>query len=115
MAERSADPPPIKAEQRRSSRFPVLVPVEVKWKEPSGNTVKEVAQAKEVNAQGGLLDMKDLPLGRRRPWSSSRPSRACTGASRICSGTVNPNRTSARSLPKNPAIKATVSPCTVSG
>ena len=57
----AADQPPTKPEQRRSSRFPVVIPVEVKWQEPSGKIVKETAQAKEVNAQGGLLDLKIYP------------------------------------------------------
>jgi hypothetical protein len=61
MDEGSADRPAIKAEQRRASRFPVVVPVDVQWQELSGKTVKEAAQAKEVNAQGGLLDMKNYP------------------------------------------------------
>jgi hypothetical protein len=61
MDERSAGQPSIKPEQRRGSRFSVVVPVEVKWQEPNGKTVKEAAQAKEVNAQGGLLDMKIYP------------------------------------------------------
>ena len=61
MAERTADTPPKKPEQRRGRRFSVVVPVEVKWQEPSGKAVKEAAQAKEVNAQGGLLDMKVYP------------------------------------------------------
>jgi len=61
MDDRTADQPPIRPEQRRSSRFSVVVPVEVKWQEPSGKLVKEAAQAKEVNAQGGLLEMKIYP------------------------------------------------------
>ena len=61
MDERTADQPGIKMEQRRGSRFPVVVPVDVKLQEVSGKTVKEAAQAKEVNAQGGLLDMKTYP------------------------------------------------------
>ncbi len=61
MDQRTAGQPAIKAEQRRGSRFPVIVPVDVKWQELSGKTVKEAAQAKEVNAQGGLLDMKTYP------------------------------------------------------
>lgn len=61
MAEGIGDAPPQKTEQRRSRRFPVVVPVEVKWREPGGQAVKEAAQAKEVNAQGGLLDMKVYP------------------------------------------------------
>ena len=61
MAEQTADPPPTKPEQRRSIRFPVVVPVEVKRQEPSGKICKEAVQAREVNAHGGLLDMKVYP------------------------------------------------------
>ncbi len=61
MEEGPADRPAIKTEHRRGSRFPVVVPVDVKWQEPGGRTVKEAAEAKEVNAQGGLLDMKTHP------------------------------------------------------
>ena len=61
MDERTADQQRIKREQRRSRRFPVVVPVEVKWQEPSGKIFKEAAQAREVNAHGGLLDMKVYP------------------------------------------------------
>ena len=61
MDERTADQPPIRPEQRRGSRFAVAIPVEVKWQEPSGKIVKEAAQAREVNAHGGLLDMKIYP------------------------------------------------------
>jgi hypothetical protein len=66
MDKPSTDRPAIKTEHRRGSRFPVVVPVDVRWQEPSGKTVKEAAQAKEVNAQGGLLDMKTYPgIGRQ--------------------------------------------------
>lgn len=66
MDERSADRPAIKTEHRRGSRFPVVIPVDVKWQELSGKTVKEAAQAKEVNSQGGLLEMKTYPgIGRQ--------------------------------------------------
>lgn len=61
MDEPIAIPPPTKTEQRRGTRFPVVVPVEAKWQEADGKIVKETAQAKEVNAQGGLLDMKTYP------------------------------------------------------
>ncbi len=50
-----------KAEQRRSKRFPVVVPLEVVWRGPDGVSVKEEALAKQVNAQGGLLQMKAYP------------------------------------------------------
>src|SRR5207249_12286344 len=45
-------------EKRRGVRFPVVVPVEAKWQEASGKNFKEVANAIEVNAQGGLIEMK---------------------------------------------------------
>lgn len=50
-----------KGEQRRGSRFPVVVFVEAQWQGPSGKVVKETAQAVEVSALGGLLDMKIYP------------------------------------------------------
>jgi hypothetical protein len=52
--------PPIK-EKRRGSRFPVVVFVEAKWQEPGGQQVQDTAQATEVSALGGLLDMKTYP------------------------------------------------------
>lgn len=61
MDEWTADRPPMKTEQRRGVRFPVVVPVEAKWQEASGKSVQETAQAKEVNALGGLLEMKKYP------------------------------------------------------
>jgi len=59
--EQTLNPPPAKAEKRRGNRFPVVVPVQAKWQETSGKTMIETAQAREVNAQGGLLDMKVYP------------------------------------------------------
>jgi hypothetical protein len=50
-----------KTEQRRGNRFPVIVPVQAKWQEATGRIVVEAAQAREVNAQGGLLDMQNFP------------------------------------------------------
>src|SRR5205807_1977091 len=50
-----------KAERRKSKRFPVVVPVEVVWRGPGGVSVKEEGLAKQVNAQGGLLQMKAYP------------------------------------------------------
>src|SRR6478672_11845003 len=61
MDEQTAERPHTKTEQRRSIRFPVVVPVEANWEEASGESIKETAQAKEVNAQGGLLYMKTHP------------------------------------------------------
>lgn len=48
-------------EQRRSSRFPVVVPLEVSWREANSAEFKEQAQASEVNAHGALLQMKTYP------------------------------------------------------
>lgn len=59
--ERQADGQPSIKEKRRGSRFPVVVFVEAKWQALSGETVKETAQAMEVSALGGLLDMKTFP------------------------------------------------------
>src|SRR5579872_1723359 len=61
MDERRADGPPKKAEQRRGSRFAVVVPVQAKWRQPSGQAMSEAVQAKEVSSQGGLLEMKTNP------------------------------------------------------
>src|SRR6266436_889677 len=57
----TANGPAIQTEKRRGVRFPVVVPVEAKWQEASGKSVKEAARAIEVNAQGGLLEMKAYP------------------------------------------------------
>jgi hypothetical protein len=61
MVDMTANGPPIQTEKRRGVRFPVVVPVEAKWQEASGKSVKEAAQAIEVNALGGLLEMKAYP------------------------------------------------------
>jgi hypothetical protein len=53
--------PTSKSKNRRSDRYPVAVPVKVKWLEPSGSSVIEFAEAKEVNMHGGLLDIKGRP------------------------------------------------------
>ncbi len=45
--------------RRRSGRFPVLVPVQVRWQAPGGEAMKADAQAKEVNIYGGLLQFLD--------------------------------------------------------
>jgi hypothetical protein len=54
-------PPSPKTDQRRGSRFPVIVPVQAKWQDAGGRIVIENAQAREVNTQGGLLDMPNFP------------------------------------------------------
>lgn len=50
-----------RTERRRGVRFPVVVPLEAKWQDAGGKSAKAAAQAVEVNAQGGLLDMKAHP------------------------------------------------------
>jgi hypothetical protein len=60
MDEQTAGQPPVRKEKRRASRFPVVVFVEAKWPVLRGH-VKETAQALEVSALGGLLDMKTYP------------------------------------------------------
>jgi len=47
--------------KRRSRRFPFISPVEATWQEPDGKILRESGQATEVNAQGGLLEMKIYP------------------------------------------------------
>lgn len=50
-----------KGKNRRSDRYPVVVPVKVNWSEPSGSRVIEFAEAKDVNQHGGLLAMRGRP------------------------------------------------------
>jgi hypothetical protein len=57
----AAEEPASKGRNRRSDRYPVVVPVKVKWSESSGAGVIEFAEAKEVNMHGGLLEMKGRP------------------------------------------------------
>jgi hypothetical protein len=57
----AAELPASKGKNRRSDRYPVVVPVKVKWLEPSGASVIEFAEAKEVNMHGGLLGMRGRP------------------------------------------------------
>jgi len=47
--------------KRRSRRFPFVSPVEATWQEANGKIFRETGQATEVNAQGGLLEMKTYP------------------------------------------------------
>ncbi|HTU35199.1 MAG TPA: hypothetical protein VMF66_15455 [Candidatus Acidoferrum sp.] len=62
MGDATTDRPEVPFEHRRGSRFHVVVPIEVKWKGPGGQTVKETAEATEVNSFGGLLEMSAYPL-----------------------------------------------------
>jgi hypothetical protein len=60
MDDRTLGQPPVREEKRRGSRFPVVVFVEVRWPVQS-RQVKETAQALEVSALGGLLEMQTYP------------------------------------------------------
>jgi len=53
--------PSTPTDQRRGNRFRVVVPIEAKWKDATGNSIVASAEAKEVNGQGGLLEMKTYP------------------------------------------------------
>lgn len=49
-------------EQRRGSRFRVVVLVHAKWQDADRKAAEETAHAREVNAMGGLLEMSALPI-----------------------------------------------------
>ncbi|HEY6944873.1 MAG TPA: hypothetical protein VI431_07010 [Candidatus Acidoferrum sp.] len=61
MAQPVANQPSSPAGKRRSRRFPFISPVEATWQEANGKIFREPGQATEVNAQGGLLEMKTYP------------------------------------------------------
>jgi hypothetical protein len=59
--DKPAEGQPTIKEKRRGNRFPVVVFVEAKWEALGGQMLRETAQAMEVSALGGLLDMKAYP------------------------------------------------------
>jgi hypothetical protein len=61
MAQPITNQPSSTAQKRRSRRFPFISPVEATWQEADGKIFREAGQATEVNAQGGLLEMKSYP------------------------------------------------------
>src|SRR5215467_5436216 len=61
MTQPTVNQPSSTAGKRRSRRFPFVSPVEATWQETSGKIFREAGQATEVNAQGGLLEMKTYP------------------------------------------------------
>jgi hypothetical protein len=61
MAELATHEPSGPTDKRRGHRFPVVVPVEARWTDARGKSVKATGQAKEVNAHGGLLDLAVFP------------------------------------------------------
>jgi hypothetical protein len=46
----------IEVERRRSDRYPLIIPVHLKWSGPGGEPYSAHAQAREANLQGGLLE-----------------------------------------------------------
>ncbi len=61
MARRATNSDGSKVERRRQTRFAVHVPVEVSWRGPDNEVVKQEAVARQVNAHGGLLEMAHQP------------------------------------------------------
>ena len=61
MARRSTNSDGSKVERRRHQRFAVHVPLEVSWRGPDNEVVKQEATARQVNANGGLLEMVHQP------------------------------------------------------
>jgi hypothetical protein len=50
---------PVGNERRRSDRYPLIIPVHVKWSDLGGESHSTHAQAKQANLHGGLLDFLD--------------------------------------------------------
>jgi hypothetical protein len=61
MAQPIANQPSSTAGKRRSRRFPFISQVEATWQEAGGKIFREAGRATEVNAQGGLVEMKTYP------------------------------------------------------
>jgi hypothetical protein len=66
VTRRSTNPDGTKVELRKSSRFPVAVPIEASWQTSEGKPIKQDAIARQVNIRGGFLEMANYPeLGTR--------------------------------------------------
>ena len=61
MASRGTSPDGSKQERRKNSRFPVTVPIEASWRGSEGLAHKSPAVARQVNQNGGLLEMEVYP------------------------------------------------------
>jgi hypothetical protein len=61
MARRATNSDGSKVERRQQFRFAVNVPLEVSWRGPDNEVVKQEALARHVNANGGLLEMAHQP------------------------------------------------------
>lgn len=58
---RGTSPDGTKAERRKALRFPVTVPIEASWRGSEGIAINEQAIARQVNANGGQLEMSKYP------------------------------------------------------
>jgi hypothetical protein len=66
LASRGTAPDGSKAERRKTHRYPVAVPIEASWRNLEGIPVLVQAVAKQVNANGGYLEMAiHPPVGSR--------------------------------------------------
>lgn len=66
IKKRAMSPDGTRVERRKNRRFTVAVPIEVSWRGSDGIAVKEDAVARQVNANGGFLEMSVYPdLGSR--------------------------------------------------
>jgi hypothetical protein len=61
MARRGTSSDGTKVERRKAQRFPVTVPIEASWRGTEGMAIKEQAIARQVNANGGMLEMSTYP------------------------------------------------------
>src|SRR6202521_295535 len=61
LTARGTSPDGSKEERRKSYRFLVAVPIEATWRNPEGVPILVQAVAKQVNANGGFLEMTIYP------------------------------------------------------
>src|SRR5271165_1843890 len=61
MARRGTSPNGTKIERRKAQRFPVAVPIEVSWRSSDGQVRREQSIARQVNGNGGQLEMSVYP------------------------------------------------------
>jgi len=61
VTRRATNPDGSKVEKRKSTRFPVAVPIEASWRGPDGKAIKQDAVARQVNVKGGFLEMTSYP------------------------------------------------------
>ncbi len=67
-----------KVERRKSRRFNVAIPIEVSWRDATGVAMKHEAVARQVNANGGFLEMSAYPdLGSRVTLANFLSAQTC--------------------------------------